>query len=186
MITIFLVIGIIPALIFAFYIARGNVLSARSYEELSRQLVTVDIAAFRNLVDPNETLYLRAKLAPAAFRAVQRQRQIAALAYVKAVAHNAALLLAMASPARTSPQPEIASIAQAVVEQALRLRIRSTLSSIRPLPPLRHVNTSRRHIPSRCRAPLSRSSATTSTLLLSISAMTHLHPTNSSSWPPTT
>jgi hypothetical protein len=127
MITIFLVIGIVPALIFVLYIARRSVLSGQSYDELSRQLAPVDIAAFRNLVDPNETLYLREKLAPAAFRAVQRQRQIAALAYVKAVAHNAALLIAMANPARTSPHPEVASTAQKVVEQALQLRIRSLL-----------------------------------------------------------
>ena len=127
MITLFLVIGIIPALIFVFYIARRSVWAAQSYAELSRQLVPVDIAAFRNLVDPNETLYLREKLVPAAFRAVQRQRQIATLAYVKAVTHNAALLIAMADPARSSPQPEVASVAQAVVDQALQLRIRSLL-----------------------------------------------------------
>ena len=133
MITIFLVIGIVPALIFALYIARRRVLSGQSYDELSRQLVPVDIAAFRNLVDPNETLYLREKLAPAAFRTVQRQRQIAALAYVKAVAHNAALLIAMANPARTSPNPEVASTAQKVVEQALQLRIRSLLAILKLL-----------------------------------------------------
>jgi hypothetical protein len=127
MITIFLVIGIVPALIFVLYIARRRVLSGQSYDELSRQLAPVDIAAFRNLVDPNETQYLREKLAPAAFRAVQRQRQIAALAYVKAVAHNAVLLIAMAKPARTSAHPEVASTAQKVVEQALQLRIRSLL-----------------------------------------------------------
>ena len=131
MITIFLVIGIVPALIFVLYIARRSVLSGQSYDELSRQLAPVDIAAFRNLVDPNETLYLREKLAPAAFRAVQRQRQIAALAYVKAVAHNAALLIAMANPARTSPHPEVASTAQKVVEQALQLRIRSLLAILK-------------------------------------------------------
>jgi hypothetical protein len=125
MITIFLVIGTVAALIFALYIARRNALSKQSYDQLSRQLVPVDLAAFRNLVDPNETLYLREKLAPTAFRAVQRQREIAALAYVKTVAHNAALVIAMADPARNSPNPEIASTAQSVVDQALQLRIRS-------------------------------------------------------------
>jgi hypothetical protein len=127
MITIFLVIGVVAALVFVFYIARRSVLSALSYDELSRQLVLVDIAAFRNLVDPNETQYLRENLTPAAFRAVQRQRQIAALAYVKVVARNAALLIAMADPARTSPNPEVAATAQKVVEEALQLRIRSLL-----------------------------------------------------------
>jgi hypothetical protein len=127
MITIFLVIGIVAALIFAFYIARRSVLSGQTHDELSRQLEPVDIAAFRNLVDPNESRYLREKLAPAAFRAVQRRRAMAALAYVKAVAHNAALLMAMADPARSSPNAEIAVAAQAIVEQALQLRIRSLL-----------------------------------------------------------
>ncbi len=131
MITTFLIIGIVPALLFVFYIARRSVLSAQSYDELSRQLVPVDIAAFRNLIDANETRYLREKLAPAVFRAVQRQRQIATLAYVKAVAHNAALLIAMADPAKSSPNPEVASTAQAVVEQALQLRIRSLLLILR-------------------------------------------------------
>ncbi len=127
MITIFLVTGVVAALIFVFYIARRSVLSSQSYDELSRQVVPVDIAAFRNLVDENETRFLREHLAPAAFRAVQRQRQIAVLAYVRAVAHNAALLIAMADPARTHPNSEVASIARAVVEQALQLRIRSLL-----------------------------------------------------------
>jgi hypothetical protein len=127
MITIFLITGVVAALVFVFYIARRSVLSSQTYDELSRQLVPVDIAAFRNLVDPNETRYLREKLAPAAFRAVQRQRQIAVLAYVKAVAHNAALLIAMADPATTNPNPEVAATARAVIEQALQLRIRSLL-----------------------------------------------------------
>ena len=127
MITSFLVIGIVAALIFALYIARRNVLSAQTYDELSRQLVPVDIAAFRNLVDVNESRYLREKLVPGAFRRIQRRRAIAALAYVKAIAHNAALLKAMADPARSSPNPEIASTAQSVVEQAVQLRVRSLL-----------------------------------------------------------
>ena len=86
------------------HLARRDVLSAQTYDDLNRQLVPVDIAAFRNLVDANETRYLREKLAPAAFRRIQRQRAIAALAYVKAVAHNAALLKAMADPARIQPE----------------------------------------------------------------------------------
>ena len=127
MITSFLVIGMVAALSFAVCIARRSVLSAQSYDDLNRQLVPVDIAAFRNLVDVNESRYLREKLAPAAFRRIQRRRVLAALAYVKAITHNAALLTAMADPARSSPNPEIASTAQAVVEQALQLRIRSLL-----------------------------------------------------------
>jgi len=125
MITIFLIIGMVAALLFVFYIARRSVLSGQTHDELSRQLAAVDLAAFRNLVDPNESRYLRDELVPAAFRAVQRRRAIAALAYVKAVAHNAALLMAMANRARSSPNPEIASAAQALVDQALQLRIRS-------------------------------------------------------------
>ncbi len=131
MITSFLVIGIVAALILALYIARRRVLSAQTYDELNRQLVPVDIAAFRNLVDVNESRYLREKLAPDAFRRIQRRRAIAALAYVKAIAHNAALLTALAEPARSSPNPEIASTAQAVAEQALQLRIRSLLLIVR-------------------------------------------------------
>lgn len=126
MITSLLVIGI-AALSFALHLARRDVLSAQTHDDLNRQLVPVDIAAFRNLVDANESRYLREKLVPAAFRRIQRRRAIAALAYVKAIAHNAALLKAMADPARSSPNPEIASTAQAVVKQALQLRVRSLL-----------------------------------------------------------
>ena len=126
MITSFLVIGI-AALSFALHLARRGVLSAKTHDDLNRQLVPVDIAAFRNLVDVNESCYLREKLAPGAFRRIQRRRAIAALAYVKAIAHNGALLKAMADPARSSPNPEIASTAQALVKQTLQLRIRSSL-----------------------------------------------------------
>ena len=127
MITSFLSIGIAAALIYALYKARRSALSAQTYDELNRQLVPVDIAAFRNLVDANESRYLREKLAPAAFRRIQRRRAIAALAYVKTIARNAALLTALTDRARSSPNPEIASTARAVLDRALQLRIRSLL-----------------------------------------------------------
>lgn len=131
MVTVFLIAGIVAALIFVFYIARRSVLSSQGYDELNKQLIPVDIAAFRNLVDVKETQYLRENLAPVTFRRVQRQRQLAALGYVRAVARNAAILIAMAQPAMASPNREVAIAAQHLVHEALQLRIRSLLSILK-------------------------------------------------------
>src|SRR5690349_24874411 len=59
----------------------------------SQQLELIDLDAFRNLVDPSETAYLRDRLPAPEFRRVQRARLRAMASYVHAAGRNAAALM---------------------------------------------------------------------------------------------
>ena len=67
---------------------------------LEQYMRPLDLAAFRNLIDHDEEVYLRAQLPAAAFRSIQRQRMRAALEYVGRTAHNAGILLRAGETAR--------------------------------------------------------------------------------------
>lgn len=87
------------------------------------ELHPVDIEAFRNLIDPNEEEYLRARLKPAEFRRIQRQRLAAAVEYIHGASKNAGILLRMADAARQSGDPAVMKSAEKLVEQATQLRL---------------------------------------------------------------
>ncbi|MGH9557165.1 MAG: hypothetical protein ACRD2Y_15210 [Terriglobales bacterium] len=102
---------------------RGQSAAIRSLEELEGQTRPVDLAAFRNLMDPDEQAYLRAHVSDADFRRLQRQRLRAARVYVRRAAHNAAVLVRLGEAARASADPEVARAAQELVNSALQLRL---------------------------------------------------------------
>jgi len=97
-------------------------------EDLSKQVRSVDLEAFRNLTDPAEEQFLRERLSPAKFRAIQRERLGAALDYVGGVSHNASVLLSLGQAARQSPDAQIAEAGRVLVDEALRLRLYSVLT----------------------------------------------------------
>jgi hypothetical protein len=86
------------------------------------QIRSVDLRAFRNLMDPEEEDYLRRNLPPADFRRIQRERLQAAVEYVKCAAFNAGILMHFAEAARHSPDPATAQSAIKLIENAVRLR----------------------------------------------------------------
>lgn len=86
------------------------------------QLRSVDLRAFRNLMDPEEEQYLRRSLPPADFRRIQRERLRAAVEYIKCAASNAAVLMHFAESARRSPDPATAQAAIKLIDNAIRLR----------------------------------------------------------------
>lgn len=90
----------------------------------------VDLAAFRNLIDPAEENYLREHLPAGKFHAVQRQRLRAALGYVECTAYNAAILLRVGEAARRDPNPEVAAAAGELVNNALRLGMNARLATL--------------------------------------------------------
>ncbi|MGA9039708.1 MAG: hypothetical protein WB421_04160 [Terriglobales bacterium] len=104
-------------------LAKGRAGSISGGGNLSEQLRSVDIDAFRNLIDPNEEQYLRAHLAAAMFRKVQRQRVLAAIAYVSGAAGNASILMRIGDAARHSPDPSMAAAGEKLVDTAIRLRL---------------------------------------------------------------
>jgi hypothetical protein len=99
--------------------------------ELAGHTRPVDIDAFRNLMDPREEEFLRAHLFPGEFRAVQRERLLAALDYVRSTTHNAAVLLRLGEAATRSADPRVAMAGQRLIDSALRLRVYALLAMAR-------------------------------------------------------
>jgi hypothetical protein len=91
----------------------------------------IDIAAFRNLIDPCEDGYLRRRLPPTQFRRVRRERLRAMAAYVQVAASNAAVLVRAGESALASGDPRVASAAHELVNDALLLRRNATVALTR-------------------------------------------------------
>jgi hypothetical protein len=111
-----------------FYAARGQNASVANLDDLVGRTRPVDIEAFRNLIDPDEEEFLRDNLLPTEFRVVQRERLRAAVDYVRAASHNAAILLRFGEAARRNEDSRIASAGQQLIDSALRLRLYALLS----------------------------------------------------------
>lgn len=122
-IVLIIAIAALLAAIFFLRVSRGHAEAISNIDQLSGRTQPVDLPAFRNLVDPAETEFLRHNLPPADFRAVHRERTYAAAEYVQRIAHNSAILLRLGQAARTNPDPEIARAAQAMVERSLAVRM---------------------------------------------------------------
>jgi len=90
----------------------------------------VDLAAFRNLIDPAEEEFLREHLPAGKFHSVQRQRLRAALEYVERTSYNASILLRVGEAARRDSNPEIAAAATELVNHALQLGINARLATV--------------------------------------------------------
>lgn len=123
MIALVLIVVGLLILALVVFVARGAGAEVRSPEQLLGLTIAVDLAAFRNLVDPVEEEFLRANLSSRDFNSVRRARQRATLAYLKAVSHNAAVLLRLAEAGRTSPDPAVAHAAHELAQNALQIRL---------------------------------------------------------------
>ena len=86
---------------------------------------SLDIEAFRNLVDSGEEAFLRNNLSPKKFREIKRQRAWAALIYAREAGRAAAALAKIGQAARQSSDPEIAASGISVTENAFRLRLQT-------------------------------------------------------------
>jgi len=121
--TIVLVVAAFVTLFVLLHLARRRVLAVRWLQDPAAHLRSVDLEAFRNLIDPGEERFLRANLPAAEFRLIQRERLRAAVEYVSAVGHNAAVLLRLGQAARLSPDPSVAAAGASLVDTALQLRL---------------------------------------------------------------
>lgn len=97
----------------------------------TEQIQPVDLDAFRNLAGPAEDDYLRRRLPPGEFRAVQRMRLRAMAAYVHAASRNAAIMVRMGQYALASSDARTVEAAQQLVENALLLRRNAMLITVR-------------------------------------------------------
>ena len=121
-ITIILVVVALLALACLLWLAKGSATS-KALEDPTQHIRSVDVEAFRNLVDPDEVEFLRGNLSPAEFRKIQRERLRAAVEYVSCAAHNASILLRLADAGRRSSDPATAEAAEKLVDNAIRLRL---------------------------------------------------------------
>jgi hypothetical protein len=86
---------------------------------------SLDIEAFRNLVDSGEEAFLRDHLSPKKFREIKRQRAWAAFIYAREAGRAAAALAKIGQAAQQSSDPEIAASGIPVAENAFRLRLQT-------------------------------------------------------------
>jgi len=143
--AVFFVILSALALVTLVLLARGHWSGLGSDVRHPSELQPIDVNAFRNLIDENEEAYLRDSLSPGEFRRLHRERMLAAVDYVRGAYRNAGVLVQIAQTARESADPAIASAAENLFENAVRLR----LYAIRVIPRL-YVNAL---LPGRSLAP---------------------------------
>ena len=123
LVTVLLVVAGVGAAFAVVRLAKGNGAAASAGHGATVSIQPVDLAAFRNLVDPEEEEYLRQGLPPVEFRRVHRQRARAALGYISCVSQNAAALLRVGEAARRNADPSVVRAGDELVNSALRLRI---------------------------------------------------------------
>ena len=128
MIGYVIIVSAVAALLLFVWKAVGRARAGTGDGDLSQQEKTLDLDAFRNLTDPAEEQFLRERLEPAVFKVIQRERLRTAIEYVGGVSHNAAVLLSLGQTARQNPDPFISEAGRNLVDEALRLRLYSTLT----------------------------------------------------------
>jgi hypothetical protein len=95
---------------------------------------SLDIEAFRNLVDPGEDAFLRNHLSPKKFREIKRQRAWAALLYAWEAGTAATALAKLGQAAQRSLDPKIAASGVQLSENAFRLRVQTIRACLHLLP----------------------------------------------------
>jgi hypothetical protein len=94
---------------------------------------SLDIEAFRNLVDSAEEAFLRNNLSPKKFREIKRQRTWAALIYAWEAGKAATALAKVGQAAQRSSDPKIAESGVQLSENAFRLRLQTIRACLRLL-----------------------------------------------------
>jgi len=120
--AILLVIAAVLALVVILRVTLSGSLQLARSGSFAGQIQPIDVAAFRNLVDPAEDAYLRRRLPASEFRVVQRERLRAMAFYVQTAGSNAAVLVRMGQSALSASDAHTAEAARQLVNDALLLR----------------------------------------------------------------
>jgi len=137
MILVILIVGAVATLASAAGLAVSRALRPASKADHAAQLEPIDVAAFRNLIDPAEDEYLRQHLSAAQFRVTQRARLRARAAYVRVARRNAIVLNRMGqtalatSSARPTNDVRIREAALRLVNDALLLQRNAEFALLR-------------------------------------------------------
>jgi hypothetical protein len=121
---------LVAVAVFALGILVYVALRARTHrvdvEKAVQAFRSLDIDAFKNLVDANEEAFLRDNLSPRKFRQIQRQRAWAAFLYAWEAGGAATALAKVGQAAQRSCDPETAASGVQLTENAFRLRLETT------------------------------------------------------------
>jgi hypothetical protein len=99
-------------------------------EQAVQAFRSLNIAAFRNLVDSTEEAFLRSNLPLKKFREIKRQRAWAALLYSWEAGKAATALAAVGQAAQRSSDPKIAASGVQLAENAFRLRLQTIAAGL--------------------------------------------------------
>jgi hypothetical protein len=113
------------------YVAIRNRTRTVNVEKALEAFRSLDIEAFRNLVDSSEEAFLRDNLSPRKFREIKRQRTWAALLYAVEAGKAAAALAQVGQAAQRSSDPKMAATGVQIAENAFRLRLLTIGASLR-------------------------------------------------------
>ena len=113
------------ALAILMYVAIRSRTRRLDLEKAVQAFRSLDIDAFRNLVDSAEDAFLRDNLPPKKFREIKRQRAWAALIYVWEAGKAATALANIGQALKRHSDPRIAASAVPLSENALRLRLQT-------------------------------------------------------------
>lgn len=125
------IVLVIAAALGLIFLVRATFLGTRQRSGDSQPLQFIDLEAFRNLVDPAETEYLRRRLPASEFRMVQRARLQAMASYVQAAGQNATALVRIGQGALAGNDPQTAQAARELVGNAVLLRRNATFALFR-------------------------------------------------------
>jgi len=112
------------------YVAIRSRMHRVDLEKAAQAFRSLDIDAFRNLVDSTEEAFLRDNLSPKKFREIKRQRAWAALLYAWEAGGAAMALAKIGQAAQRNSDPEIAASGVQLSENAFRLRLQSIGASL--------------------------------------------------------
>jgi len=124
MTLLFVLIAFVLLLSFA-YLAMRRGRDLPNVDQALTAIRSLDIEAFRNLVDPEEEAFLRARLPVAEFKKIKRERARVALAYVRALSRASLQFARLGDAARRSPDPAIAASGKQIADSAIYLRLRA-------------------------------------------------------------
>jgi hypothetical protein len=118
---------LLAALLTYLAVRRGG--PSLAVDEARAMLNSLDIQAFRNLVDPEEEDFLRSSLPPNQFRTIRRERARAALAYVRTLSQIALEFSRFGHATRNSSDPRLVELGRQIVSSAVLLRLRALQAS---------------------------------------------------------
>ena len=103
----------------------------RDVDDVIPFLYPVDISLAESLLDPAAEFEFRWKLSPPQFRDAQRKRMRLYLELTRRMAHNATVLVQYADAEKNSPDPRRVSLASALQQKAIEVRLYSLLTRIK-------------------------------------------------------